>query len=85
VDVRDRLDDLPVKNFVMVVTLLFGLWLAASVVTTITGLFRSANASATKYSPATVAQRHDDDPLLALPPPTFSNCWRDRSIRGPCF
>ena len=76
---------MPIKNFVLVVTLLFGLWLAASVVTTITGLFRSTNATATKYSPATVAQRHDDEPILALPPPAVSNCWRVRSIRGPCF
>lgn len=74
----------PFKDFVLVATLLLGLWLAVSIVATITGPFRSANATATPPGSATVVRRDDVDPVRR-PPPSFSNCWRDRSVRGPCF
>ena len=72
----------PFKNFVLAATLLFGLLLAASIVSTITDLFRPANATAKLRSPAMV-RRDDVNPLPA--PRPISNCWRDRSVHGPCF
>jgi len=70
------------KNFVLVATLLLGLVLAASIVSTIMDLFRPASASATMRGPTMVRQA-DANPLPA--PRPISTCWRDRSIRGPCF
>jgi hypothetical protein len=72
----------PFKNFVMVATLLAGVVLTASIVSTITDLFRPANATAKPKGPAMV-QRVDVNPW-PLSQPT-SICWRDRSIHGPCF
>ena len=72
----------PFKNFVMVATLLFGVLLAASIVSTIADMFRPANATVKLRSPATV--RRDDVNLSPAPRP-IPNCWRDRSIHGPCF
>ena len=68
----------PFRNFVLVATLLFGVLLAASIVSTIMDLFRSANATA-----PTMVRRADANPLPVARP--ISNCWRDRSIQGPCF
>jgi hypothetical protein len=70
------------KNFVVVATLLLGAFLATSIVSTIADLFRSANATGTLRGPA-VAQRENVDRLSASR--SNSNCWRDRSIHGPCF
>jgi hypothetical protein len=72
----------PFKNFVMVATLLFGVLLAASIVSTIADMFRPANATVKLGSPALV-RRDDVNPLPA--PGPISNCWRDRSVHGPCF
>jgi len=71
----------PFKSFVVVATLLFGVFLAASIGSTITDLFRSANATGT--SVAAVARRENVDRSSALRPNPI--CWRNRSIRGPCF
>jgi len=68
----------PFKNFVLVATFLFGLLLAVSIISTITDLFRSANATAALGGPATV-RRAD------VAPRSMPVCWRDRSIQGPCF
>jgi len=72
----------PFKSFVVVATLLFGVFLATSIVSTIMDLFRSANATGTPGS-AAVARRENVDRLSASRPNPI--CWRDRSIRGPCF
>jgi hypothetical protein len=70
------------KNFIVVATLLLGIFLTASVASTVADLFRSANAVATQHGPA-VARRENADPSSA----SHWNpiCWRDRSIHGPCF
>jgi len=70
------------KNFVLVATLLLGLVLAASIASTITDVFKPANATGRTHSPV-IAQRNDTDHSLAPRPATI--CWRDRSIHGPCF
>jgi hypothetical protein len=71
------------KSFVVVATLLFGVFLAASIGSTVMDLFRSANATATPGA-AAVARRGNVEPH---PPTSRPNpiCWRDRSTRGPCF
>jgi hypothetical protein len=70
------------KNFIVVATLLLGIFLTASVASTVADLFRSANAIATPHGPA-VARRENAD----RSPASRWNpiCWRDRSIHGPCF
>src|SRR5262249_42817374 len=70
------------KSFVVVATLLFGVFLATSIASTIMDLFRSANATGTP-SGAAVARRETVDRLSASRPNPI--CWPDRSIRGPCF
>jgi hypothetical protein len=70
------------KGFVVVATLLFGVFLAASIGSTIMDLFRSANATGTRAA-ATVVRRENVDRLSAPRPNPI--CWRDRSTRGPCF
>ena len=72
----------PFKNFVLVATVSFGLWLAASIVSTITDLFASTNTTVALRGPAR-AQRDDVKPSSAARP--ISICWRDRSIHGSCF
>jgi len=72
----------PFKNMVVVATLLFGVFLAASVASTIADLFRSANATGTLRSTA-IARRENIDRLSASRPDAI--CWRNRSIHGPCF
>jgi len=85
----------PVKNFVLVSTLLCTLLLALSIMSTITDLFRPANATATPRTPAVVQRNNNPSPTAAVtprdninPPPAprpVAICWRDRSIHGPCF
>jgi hypothetical protein len=72
----------PFKSIVVVATLLFGAFLAISIMSTIADLFRSANATGATPS-AGMAQRESMDRSLASR--ARSNCWRDRSIRGSCF
>jgi hypothetical protein len=70
------------RNFVVVATLLLGIFLTASVASTIADLFRSANAIATQHGPAVAQRANADRP----PAPRWNAiCWRDRSIHGPCF
>jgi hypothetical protein len=73
---------MPFKSFVVVATLLLGVFLAASIGSTIMDLFRSANATGTSGG-AAVARRENVDRLSASRPNPI--CWRDRSIRGRCF
>jgi hypothetical protein len=72
----------PFKSFVVVATLVFGIFLAVSIASTIAELLGSANATATQHG-AAVARRESVD----RPPMSQRNaiCWRDRSIHGPCF
>jgi hypothetical protein len=81
----------PFRNFLMVATLLLGIVLAASIVSTFTDTHRSANATATASmlsasvpAAASAALQRDDADRLA-PPRAGWNCWRNRSIQGPCF
>ena len=73
----------PFKSFVVVATLLFGVFLATSIGSTIMDLFRTANATATPGG-AAVARRENVEPRLSTARPN-PICWRNRSIRGPCF
>jgi hypothetical protein len=74
---------MPLKSFVVVATLLFGVFLATSIGSTVMDLFRSANATATPGG-AAVARRENVEPRLptARPNPI---CWRDRTVRRSCF
>src|SRR5258708_29794968 len=72
---------MPLKSFVVVATLLFGVFLAASIGSTIMDLFRSANATGTPGA-AAVARRENVEPRLSTSRPN-PICWRNRSIRGP--
>jgi hypothetical protein len=72
----------PFKTFVVVATLLFGIFLAVSIASTITDLFGSANATATQHVPA-VARRENGDRSSTSRWNTI--CWRDRSVHGPCY
>jgi hypothetical protein len=71
------------KSFVVVATLLFGVFLATSIGSTIMDLFQSANATGTPGG-AAVARRGNVEPRLSTSRPN-PICWRDRSVRGPCF
>jgi hypothetical protein len=73
----------PFKSFGVVATLLFGVFLATSIGSTIMDLFRSANATGTRAG-AAVARRENVEPRLSTSRPN-PICWRDRSVRGPCF
>jgi hypothetical protein len=70
------------RNLIVVATLLLGIFLTASVASTVADLFRSANAIATQHGPA-VARRENADRSSASSWNPI--CWRDRSIHGPCF
>ncbi len=72
----------PLKNFIVAATLLLGIFLAASIWSTIADLFRSANATATQHGPA-VARRETVE--RSSTSRWNASCWRDRSIHGPCF
>jgi hypothetical protein len=77
----------PFGNFLMVATLLLGVVLAASIVSTFSDMLRSANAtvtpSAASVSVAPAVQREAADRLA--PPRAGWNCWRNRGTQGPCF
>jgi hypothetical protein len=62
---------------------LFGVFLAASIGSTIMDLLRSANATGTRAG-AAVARRENVEPRLSTARPN-PICWRNLSIRGPCF
>jgi hypothetical protein len=72
----------PLKGLVVVATLLVGVFLAASIASTIMDLFRSANATGTSTG-AAVVRRETVDRLFAPRPNPI--CWRDRSIQGSCY
>jgi hypothetical protein len=72
----------PFKGLVVLATLLFGVFLAVSIASTVMDLFRSANATGTP-GVAAVARRETIDRLFAARPNPV--CWRDRSIHGSCF
>jgi hypothetical protein len=79
----------PFKNIVVVATLLLGVVLAASIVSTFADLLRTPHAAATptagpvQTAAPVVVQRDSGDRLS--PSRTGWNCWRNRSIQGPCF
>jgi hypothetical protein len=80
----------PLGNIVVVATLLLGVVLAASIASTFSDMFKSANLSITPLiaAPAapvgaTVAPREAVDRLA--PPRAGWNCWRNRGTQGPCF
>jgi hypothetical protein len=71
-------------NVVVVATLLLGVVLAASIVSTFSDMFRSANATMPAPSPlaATVGPRESNG---LAPSRAGWNCWRNRGTQGPCF
>jgi hypothetical protein len=81
----------PFRNFVMVATLLLGVVLAASIVSTFTDTHRFASATATgsmssaliPTAASAIMQRDSADRLS--PARAGWNCWRNRSTQGPCF
>lgn len=80
----------PFRNIAVMAALLLGVVLAASIVSTFSDVSRSANATATAAASgsavpmaAPVAARDGADSLS--PPRAGWNCWRNRSIQGPCF
>lgn len=79
------LDSQPVgrrfKPVLVVATLVLGIVLATSIVSTIGDLFRAANAAGPPHG-STMAQRVIDRLSASR---SNSNCWRDRSIHPPCF
>jgi hypothetical protein len=78
----------PFGKVMVVATLLLGVILAASIVSTFADLRRpphappAASAPLPTAAPATVTR--DSADRLA-PPHTNWNCWRNRGIQGPCF
>jgi hypothetical protein len=73
-------------NIFVVATLLLGVVLAASIVSTFTDMLHSANATGSPVDPgspvaATVAPATD----RLAPPRAGWNCWRNRGTSGPCF
>jgi hypothetical protein len=78
----------PFKTFLVVATLLLGLVVAASIVSTFGDVFRPLGAAATgagipTAAPAVVQQ--PDNPDRMAPPRAGWNCWRNRGTQGPCF
>jgi hypothetical protein len=79
----------PFRNLIVMVILLLGVVLAASIISSFADLYRPANATTPPLpgapAPATapaVAGRNSND---FLPPRTGWNCWRNRGIQGSCF
>jgi hypothetical protein len=80
----------PLRNFLMVGTLLLGVVLPASIVSTFTDTYRSGNGTATASMlssiPAAASSLLQRDGADRLSPPRAGwNCWRNRSTQGPCF
>lgn len=72
----------PLKNLVVAATLVFGVVLAVSIVSTFADLSRSANATATPHSSAAAQTQNLD---FISPSSAGWSCWRNRSTRGSCF
>jgi len=79
----------PFRNLIVMATLLLGVVLAASIISSFADLYRPANATTPPLpgapAPATapaIAGRNSND---LLPPRTGWNCWRNRGIQGSCF
>jgi hypothetical protein len=75
-------------NVFVVATLLLGVVLAASIISTFTDMLQTANATITPGGDgtplaATVSPREASDRLA--PPRAGWNCWRNRGTQGPCF
>jgi hypothetical protein len=83
----DTASSAPARNFAVVAALVLGAVLAASIVSTFADLFRppSANATATAPGAAVPAAAPAVVQRDLSPPPAGWNCWRNRSIQGPCF
>jgi hypothetical protein len=79
----------PLRNLIVMATLLLGVVLAASIISSFADLYRPANATtpplpgvpAPAAAPAVAGHTSND----LLPPRTGWNCWRNRGIQGSCF
>jgi hypothetical protein len=78
----------PLRNLIVMATLLLGVVLAASIISSFADLYRPANATtpplpgaAPAIAPAVAGHTSND----FLPPRTGWNCWRNRGIQGSCF
>jgi hypothetical protein len=72
----------PFRGFIVLATLLFGVFLATSIASTIADLFRSANATGAPHGVEAARRENVDRVPASRPNPV---CWRDRSTRGSCF
>src|SRR5262245_4996352 len=73
---------MPFRSFVVLGTLLLGIFLATSIASTIADLFRSANATGVLHGLEAARRENVDRVSASRPNPV---CWRDRSTHGPCF
>jgi hypothetical protein len=71
-------------NIIVVATLLLGVVLAASIVSSFSDVFRSAANAITPVVPAPSPAAATRESGLA-PPRTGWNCWRNRGTQGSCF
>jgi hypothetical protein len=72
-------------NVVVAATLLLGVVLAASIVSTFSDMFRSANATITPPGGSPVAAAVTPRESGLAPARAGWNCWRNRGTQGPCF
>ena len=70
------------RSFVVLATVLFGVFLATSIASTVADLFRSANATGVPHGLETARWENVERVSASRLNPV---CWRNRSIRGPCF
>jgi hypothetical protein len=74
------------RNFVVAATLLLGVVLAASIVSTFADMFRAPSANATATASGTLPAAAPAIVQRDLSPNRAGwNCWRNRSVQGPCF
>jgi hypothetical protein len=72
------------RNFIVMATLLLGIFLTASVASTVADLFRSATTTAIATQQGLAAVRRENAERSSASR-WNAICWRDRSIHGPCF
>jgi hypothetical protein len=82
----------PFGNIMVMATLLLGVILAASIVSTFADMRRPSNATAQPagaaslpLSTASTASGERESADRLSPPRTNWNCWRNRGTQGPCF
>jgi hypothetical protein len=72
----------PLKSLVVAATLLLGIILVGSIASTVADLFRPASATGTQRATKVTPRENVERSSAPRPNPI---CWRNLSIRGPCF